>query len=298
MRGNPKNQAGQIFRAISKLGESRHAAKRQARADGLRGCQEIAQAVGIFSFATMNQYKSVAAEFLTWCREAHDLKDAAQIPPEMAAEWLSLKVASGSSRKTISTYGAALNKMSSGLSTIYKRDFGYEKALKPVRQEMQKFQPVKVKPRAYTRPDAMLQHLTGPHRLAAELQLYGGARVNEITRLKPEHMGEAGVIHLTNTKGGRRRDIHIPPELHRQISEIIARDGDFRFIYHQYRSALKSAAFESEQPYTGSHGLRWCFAQKMFAELQENGGGYEEALKAVSEQLGHSRPEITLHYLQ
>lgn len=298
MRGNPKNQAGQIFRALNRLGESRHEAKRQARADGLRGCQEIAQAVGVFSFATLTQYNAIGTEFLTWCREVHDMKDAALIPPEMAAEWLSLKVACGSSRKTISTYGAALNKLSAGLSTIYNRDFGYEKALKPVRQEMQKFQPIKVKPRAYTHPEAMLQHLTGPHRLAAELQLYGGARVNEITRLKPEHLGKVGVIHLTNTKGGRRRDITIPPELHRRLSEIIAREGDFRFVYHQYRSALKSAAFESEQAYTGSHGLRWCFAQKMFAEIQEKGGNYEEALKAVSEQLGHSRSEITLHYLQ
>ncbi|MBA3007522.1 MAG: tyrosine-type recombinase/integrase [Proteobacteria bacterium] len=298
MRGNPQNQAGQIFRALNRLGESRHEAKRQARADGLRGVQEIAQAVGVFSFATMHQYKSICTEFLTWCRDAHDMKDAAIIPPEMAAEWLSLKVASGSSRKTVSTYGAALNKMSAGLSTIYKRDFEYEKTLRPVRQEMQKFQPVKVKPRAYTRPEAMLQHLTGSHRLAAELQFYGGARVNEITRLKPEHMGNDGVIHLTNTKGGRRRDITVPPELHRRLSEIIAREGDFRFVYHQYRSALKSAAFESEQAYTGSHGLRWCFAQKMFAEIQETGGTYEHALKMVSEQLGHSRPEITLHYLQ
>ncbi len=86
MRGNPRNQAGQIFRSIDKIGESRHAAKQTARAAGITGSHKISQSVGIYSFATMHQYRSICTEFLTWCRDVHGLKDAAKVPPELAAE--------------------------------------------------------------------------------------------------------------------------------------------------------------------------------------------------------------------
>ena len=90
----------------------------------------------------------------------------------------------------------------------------------------------------------------------------------------------------------------IQPEIYSRLCEIINKQGEFRIDYHQYLRQLKQAAYESEQTYTGTHGLRWNYAQRTFTEIQESGTGYEQALKTVSERLGHSRPEITLHYLR
>lgn len=48
----------------------------------------------------------------------------------------------------------------------------------------------------------------------------------------------------------------------------------------------------------GAHGLRHTYAQQRMAELQEHGLDRDEALLAVSQELGHFRPDITLVYLR
>jgi hypothetical protein len=72
----------------------------------------------------------------------------------------------------------------------------------------------------------------------------------------------------------------------------------FTFDRHQYRLALKIAASKSGQQYCGSHGLRWNYAQERFVALQQSGLTREEALVQVSHEMGHSRGDITEHYLR
>ena len=90
----------------------------------------------------------------------------------------------------------------------------------------------------------------------------------------------------------------LPPELYEQVAGIIRQDGTFRFRYRTYLRQLKAAALATGLPYTGSHGLRWNFAQQAVVDVQKNGQSYDEALKVVSERLGHTRKEITEHYLR
>ena len=73
----------------------------------------------------------------------------------------------------------------------------------------------------------------------------------------------------------------------------------FKVDKDAYRADLKAASEKSGQEYTGSHGLGWNFAQKRFNELQENENlTYKQALKQVSEEMGHHRADITEHYLR
>jgi len=60
---------------------------------------------------------------------------------------------------------------------------------------------------------------------------------------------------------------------------------------------LKEASLLSGQVYQGSHGFRYNFAQEKYEQLLSDGFGHWEALKEVSELMGHHRPEITMHYL-
>jgi hypothetical protein len=41
MRGNPRNQSGQVSIKLDRIGESRHAAKQEARAVGIVGSHKI-----------------------------------------------------------------------------------------------------------------------------------------------------------------------------------------------------------------------------------------------------------------
>ena len=146
-------------------------------------------------------------------------------------------------------------------------------------------------------PGILCDSLQGVYRIAAQVQYHGGARVKEITHLTEKHLLGNNRILLTNTEGGRRRVMTLPSELYDQVAGIIRQDGSFRFQYRMYLRHLKSAALQTGQPDTGSHGLRWNFAQRAMVDVQENGLGYDEALKVVSERMGHSRKEITEHYL-
>ena len=70
------------------------------------------------------------------------------------------------------------------------------------------------------------------------------------------------------------------------------------FDKNDYREALKKAALESSQDYTGSHGLRWNFARDRMEELSEKTDmTYEEKLQEISWEMGHERADITVHYL-
>ncbi len=154
------------------------------------------------------------------------------------------------------------------------------------------------KSRGVLNPGVLCVRLQGVCRIAAQIQYSGGARVKEITLLTDKHLLGNNTILLTNTKGGRRRTITLPPVLYDQVAGIIRQDGAFRFQYRTYLRQLKAAAFTTSQPYTGSHGLRWNFAQRTVVDVQENGLSYDEALKVVSERMGHSRKEFAEHYLR
>jgi hypothetical protein len=66
-----------------------------------------------------------------------------------------------------------------------------------------------------------------------------------------------------------------------------------------YREALKEAAFESNQDYHGSHGLRWNYAQERMDELlKATSMTYVEGLQAVAWEMGHERADISEHYLR
>ena len=298
MRGNPRSQSGQIFRRLNRIGESRHAAKVAARAAGVIGSHRMAQSVGIFSYATMTKYRAVATEFIAWCRDKHGIGDAAKINANHVEEWLQIKIANGVRYKTYLTYAAALGKASAGLRAIYGEGYDWASAINQTREQARTFLDRRVKSRGYTKPAAVVERLEGVYRVAAELQLYGGARVREVTQLTEKHLLGDGRILLTNTKGGRRRTIIVPPEVYALVAEVIGREREFRFDYRRYLESLKTACAEVDERYQGSHGLRWNFAQINVRSAQELGMGYVNTLELISNRMGHSRELVTEHYLR
>lgn len=298
MRGNPRNQSGQIFRALDRIGQSRHAAKQAARAAGITGSHSMGQSLGVHSFSTMTKYRTITTQFLQYCRDVHGLKDAAKVTPAYVEEWLRIKIADGVRYKTFATYAAALGKMSAGLTAIYKQKYDWNSVIDESRIQAREDLERATESRGYLNPVTLCDRLQGVYKIAAQTQLHGGARVKEISHLTEKHLLNGNKIELTNTKGGRRRVMTLPPELYEQVAEIIRQDGEFRFQYRTYIRHLKAAALETEQPYTGSHGLRWNYAQNTMRRLQNQDRTYDQALTETAQRMGHTRPEITEHYLR
>ena len=298
MRGNPRNQAGQIFRPLVRIGHSRHADKDRARLAGHSGSHQIAQHTSVYSYQTLTTYRKITAEFLQFVRDEYEIKDAAKVTPEHLRHFLQTKIANGKRYKTFQTYGAALNKAAVGLQKITGRNPGWSDVIKDLRQDAKRYLNREVKPRAYERPAELIEQLSEHHQTAARLQYECGARVKEIAQLTERNLISPGRIKLTNTKGGRIRIVEVPEDLWQKVAETVQNAGAFEIKYQTYRRDLKAAALSTGQPFNGTHGLRWNFAQDQARQIQDQGHTYNQALQIVAEKMGHSRPEITEHYLQ
>lgn len=296
MRGNPRNQSGQIFRAISSIGHSRHAAKMTARAAGITGSHDIAQQIGVHSYATMKRYRQITAAFLTWCRDEYGIRDSALIKPEHVEHFLQVKISEGVRHSTYRTHCAALNKMSVGLSVVYRREYKWAEAIDRTRIQAREYLDQTVKSRSFRDPEIVIEHIEGAYyKLCAQCQYLGGMRSGEVYFTKRHLIGDCRLL-LTNTKGGRRRVVKIPQWLYDQVADIVHKDGVFTVDYRQYLNRIKSACAASGEKYGGSHSFRWGFCQRTLRELQEGGSSYDTALKITAERMGHTRSTISERY--
>jgi integrase len=146
-------------------------------------------------------------------------------------------------------------------------------------------------------------------RVTAAVQNEGGARIREAGLIGAAQLLGTGVDDVTGrpmgrilipsvaAKGGRMRVIDVEVPTYSDVSDIIGREGELRIDHDQYRRALAKAAEATCQKYTGSHGLRYCFAQRRLQECLAAGMGEVAAMLRVARDMGHSRPGITLTYV-
>lgn len=155
-----------------------------------------------------------------------------------------------------------------------------------------------------------------------------GMRLDEactLRRNEAENALRTGILHLTNTKGGRPRDVPLTPaaaEAIRAVVEKVGR-GDYLitpFEYskgkiHKYKAALENFLVDHRDKFQDNnrnsnahniapgeraaltwHGLRHTYARNEIDRLISEGVSKNRAFSIVSEQLGHNREEVTLIY--
>ncbi|OJF70631.1 integrase [Alteromonas sp. V450] len=181
--------------------------------------------------------------------------------------------------------------------------------------------------RAYTsaRAQAVSEHQSETHQLSTQIAYAAGLRAHELLTLaraeerNPDKRpalhskwaGREGQLYTVQGKGGLVRHVLIPNDLveqleklrldnpvtvtHRKINYLQRYDiGAGKRWSDSFSKASKLALFFS----TGAHGLRHSYAQERMRELIEIGFNGLFALKTVSQEMGHFRPEITEVYLQ
>jgi len=297
---------------ISAIGTSKHQAKAEARAMGAVSWHDIGKQLGIHSYSTERAYTDVWAQVLAYGKSlprGERIREMEQIDQRIVTGYLSEKIQKGVSHNTFNQYTAAVEKLETALnlySQRYHADDGrgrtYQFDLSAVREQARDLsRPGPDFSRSYDRPKELIAALRSEvHRIAASVQYEGGARLREINGLRAENLKGNNMIHLTHTKGGRERDIHVKPETYRALEKHIAEHGGrFMFSKDAYRRDLRHGAEETDQEYQSTHGLRWNFAQAEMERLQvEEHRSYDESLQIVAEELGHNREDITRHYLR
>lgn len=284
---------------MSAFGESKHAAKKAAGADGIRD--------KIYSFETMRDYIRAGTAFGKWCKQEHGCKTVESCRA-FVPEYLEHRAASCSAY-TVKADAAALAK-------LYKcraQDFGIETPARR-RTEIQRSR----------QPRNMDRHFSETRN--ADLVTFcrsTGVRRCELSSIRGTQLfrrGGSWYIHIQRGqgKGGRERDIPIvgtPAEI-RRVVEIMRAAGSGRVWphvhdaadVHGYRAEYASRLYRiharplevcRRDPFYNSTRRRWDLDSVYRCRGDERGRWFDKkAMLIVSRALGHNRISVVgEHYL-
>jgi len=304
MKGSILYQARTIFSMLDRIGTSKHQDKELARANGAITKSDIAKQTGVYSFATREQYTNVGIELLQYAKENFNIKDAARLTNEAVNSFLESKIAQGVARNTFDKYSSAVEKFVVGLNK-FQQEHNLPQISIDISESRQMAKEVlerNTQSRAYENPQKLIENIkNNVFRVIAEAQLNGGFRISELNHMSLANFKGDNTYEVLQGKGGLNREVELPQDVYNKLLELANKpnlpNNKFAFDMNQYRLELKAAAERSGQNYSGSHGLRWNFAQSKYLELSARFGEVR-ALQMVSNLLGHSRSDITKHYLK
>jgi len=180
--------------------------------------------------------------------------------------------------------------------------------------------------RAYTQEQVQIvaQHQTEKHALATEIAHCAGLRAHELLTIRPiaerkpdareahsgKFEGREGQSYTVVGKGGLAREIRIPEAVAERLEATRLPEPQQvtdRGVYYQqnydigggqrWSNSFSAASNRACNWSNGAHGVRHSFAQERMTELQRY-HPREEALRIVSQEMGHFRPQITEVYLR
>lgn len=166
-----------------------------------------------------------------------------------------------------------------------------------------------------------------PHNaLATQIAAAAGLRAHELLTLRPANERPAderpardekfavreGERYTVTGKGGLTREVLIPRALAERLEAVryaVPQHVTDRGVYYQQHYAIgagkawsnsfSKASQRALEWSTGAHGVRHTYAQQRMSELQLAAGlDYRNALKVVSQEMGHFREAITEVYLR
>lgn len=337
MRGSVTGQLNHIYRdsGIDKIGKSKHEAdikiREQLKAEGNPNPSksEVAARRDIYGKDTRDDYLQVWKELLNDQKAEYGKLDADKITPDDIERFLNEKIERGVARATIQHDASALAKLQKAMNDLAKREgrdtrHDWKETLQAARNRAIKELDKDHFDRSYREPKTLIENIQrDDHCLVAKIQLEGGARVHEASKIQAHQLagiqttrqGQQVGVYCVHGKNGKIRAITVSPATYRELEAFVEAKGQLVVDYDRYRDGLKAAALASGQyqvikikgrtsgqPKTvqdwgGTHGLRYNYAQKSYRQHIEGGMAEKEALSRVSYEMGHNRADITRLYL-
>ena len=309
MRGSVYYQTAELSRLIFKEG-----AKKE---DRINVNHEHYNCVA--SFNTMETYRSVWNNFFNYLKEHFKLKNCELISDEHVKSYFEYKIEYYPSKQYSEKISSALGKLEFALNKYSMEKYKYTNK-EPIKYDFKIRQNILDRAknlnqiadnyhnRTYSNPKELIENLQDEnHKIAASIQLSGGARVEAVTLIKYEQLKgtkidlvtneEVGIIE-TKEKGGKVGDVLVNLDTYEKLEKHLVNNDKFKINYQVYLNDLNQAAKITNQRYQSSHGLRWTFAQNRVRDYQQKANySYYEAIQQVSWEMKHFRASITEHYL-
>ena len=272
--GSIKYQVSQILQNVNGIGTSKKETREQSGAKSLESGHKVSDKV--HSYKSLENMRNDLTNLANYAKAEFQIQDIGEINIDIVKSWIDSK---NISYNTASNYFSELNKVSD--------HFNFTKEeIKDLRAELKSDLPkAELETRAYKNLEKI--ELKEKHRVAFELQIDYGLRVNAATHINLEKQLNGNTLTYRE-KGGKLGKKELNPTLAQKIREN-AVDGKYEVNKRTYSRNLQKKIEESGQKYNGTHGIRHSYAQKMM----------ETNSKAeVSQEMGHTRAEITDTYLR
>lgn len=294
-RSSANHIKSEIMKNATAIGESKSQARNNGGAKGANGHNISTKA---HSISSVENLRSVTSQYIDHVKENFEGKIAGNINAESIKSFVDSK-AQEVSGGTLNTYISMLGKMADnlnelGINTISREEItNYREELKAERIDLHSNHVN----RAYEDPQQIVQNMeqNTPYGLSATLQVEAGLRVDDATNSAKWTLNPDNSLHIEGSKGGINYDTKpLSDETAHRVAEAI--ENGYKVNYDEYREALKENVTNVD--YHGTHGLRYNFAQERVEELKNEGYTHSEALSQTSLEMGHSREDITEHYLK
>ena len=239
------------------------------------------------------------------------------LTPELATQYL-VDRATQVQQSTLNLERQAMQKV----MQHYNHQLAPKETLPVIKSELQTIQ----SSRAYTTEQVreVVAHQTPHNAISTEIAHAAGLRAHELLTIKPtaerapdvrpaheaKFEGREGVSYTVAGKGGLVREIQLPRELSERLEgyrlpepeKVTDRGVHYERNYEIGGGNAWSASFTraSQNAHgwsNGAHGMRHTYAQERMSELQRE-HPRDEALRIVSQEMGHFRPQITEVYLR
>ena len=272
--GSIKYQVSQILQKVNGIGTSKKETREQSGAKSLESGHKVSDKV--HSYKSLENMRNDLTNLANYAKAEFQIKDIKEINIDIVKSWIDSK---NISYNTASNYFSELNKVSDHFNFTREE-------IKELRADLKNDLPKTVlETRAYKNLEKI--ELNPKHQAAFELQRDHGLRVNASTHIDLNKQLHGNTLTYRE-KGGKLSQKELNASL---TSKIIknAVNGKYEVNKRTYSRNLQKKIEESGQKYNGTHGIRHTYAQKML----------ENHTKAeVSQEMGHSREEITDTYLR
>lgn len=272
--GSVKYQVSQILQKINGIGTSKKESREKSGAKSLESGHKVSDKV--HSYKSLENLRNDLTNLANYAKEEFKIKDIREINIDIVNAWIDSK---NISYNSASNYMSELNKVSD--------HFNFTKEeIKELRADLKNDLPKTVlETRAYKNLEKI--ELNPKHQAAFELQRDYGLRVNAATHIDLNKQLNRNTLTYRE-KGGKLSQKVLNPNLAQKIREN-AVEGKYEINKRTYARDFQREIEKSGQKYNGTHGIRHTYAQKML----------ETHSKAeVSQELGHTREEITDTYLR
>ena len=291
-----RNLKWQFLNAINnnfKEGMDKHSIKANGQMDGTR----------IFSYADRENLKDVASNFSNFMKENYnDVKMVKDIKPEHIQNFLNSK-ANNCSRKTLEQYGSKFNKLENLVNSTYGTNVNYKGFVIPSAKENTKIRNVAMSKNDFKKLESGFANSKSSAKEAIQLSSKLGLRVSETVKLQGRDINlKENTVHINKSKGGRSRDVPIRPEDKGYFANLKAQYGEYERICPVQSDSINKAiqrtmertGIADRYKDTSVHSIRKMYAQEQFNRYREQGMEINQALGAVSVDLGHSENRLEL----